>query len=608
MEQGGARAGRRSRAPLVVAAVVAVLVVGGVWFVRDNLGRWLSSSDPFTHVDVIVVPAGDPEYRIETAFDLAERGLTDQVWVAQSSEGTIVSEPEAVLDEAERRGLEDRVTLLGITTSIPADARATRRVVERRFEGAVDIGVVTTPWNVARARLTFSRILGGRADVHAWAAGGAPYDADRWWVRDAETTWTEATKLVGTLFAVGQRPSPTPPPIGPGRAAAALGGGLVAAFALGWACRLVAPKLGIVTVPRLWRSGEQARPVPLLGGLALLGGALVGVVLAGRPRLGPTGVAALTGVVVLAVIGVIDDLTGIGARARLLWAAGAGGAAWLMGLRATVLPDVMGAEVVNALVTVGWFMGITHAMNLLDHLDGSAAGTGAASAVAIAAVAVVSGQSVVAVAAGAVAGACLGYLVHNVHPARLYMGDMGALALGFAIAALALALHPPQRPPLSMGIAALVAAIPIIDVTLVTLSRVRSGVPVSVGGTDHSTHRLVQRGLSPRRATAVLWTAQLVFGGGAVAIAATSRAWGWALALVFAGLALGTTAVLLRSPPMPVTPYRPAELLEATERALEALRSLDGDGGTLRRVDAASAKAVRATAERLERVRRRLAD
>lgn len=592
-----------------VLSVLAILLVAvPVWYGWRNLGRWLASPDPIAPVDVIVVPAGDPEYRLATAFDLAARGVAKEIWVSQTSDGPIVGEPQAVLAEAARRGLDDRVTLLGVTTSIPGDARAARREIERRGRGRIDVGVVTTPWNVARARLTFSRILSGRSRVSAWAVEGAPYDADRWWKEDAETTWTETAKLVGTLLVVGPRPVPPGPAVAPGRSLVALGAALAAALLLGALCRVVARRLGIVTIPRLWRDQKRADPVPLLGGLAILGGGVAGIVLAGRPRLGPTGVVAVAGVFVLAVVGVLDDLTGLGARVRLAWAASAGAAAWLLGLRASVLPDVAGAEVVGAVVTIVWFAGITHAMNLLDHLDGSAAGVGAASALSISAVALLSGQGVVAVAAAALAGACLGYLFYNAHPARLYMGDMGALAIGFVIAALALSLRPPQRPPLSMAVAVLAAAVPIVDVTVVTLSRIRSGHPVSVGATDHSTHRIVQRGLSPRKAAAVLWTAQLGFGVGALSIAAASRTMGWALAVFFGALGAASIIGLLRLPAMIADAHRPQDLLDATDRALDALRSLDGGDATLTSVDAASAKAVRATARRLERVRRRLAD
>lgn len=585
---------------------VLVLFLGAAWFGWRNLGRWMSSPDRIAPVDVIVVPSGDPEYRLPAAFALVKQDVANEVWVSLSSDGPIVGEPDAVLAEAGREGLEGRVRLLRVTTSIPDDARAARAELERRGRRRVDVAVVTTPWNVARARLTFSRILSGRANVVAWAADDAPYDADEWWKKDAETTWTEAAKLVGTMLTVGTRPAAPGPPVGPGRALVALGGALGVALALGGLCRVVARRLGIVALPRLWRA--HPHPVPLLGGLAILGGTGAGILLAGRARLGPMGVVTIVGVVVLAVVGVLDDLTGLGARARLVWAASAGAAAWLLGLRANVLTDVAGAEVVNAVVTVVWFMGITHAMNLLDHLDGSAAGVGAASALSIAVIALFGGQSIVAVAAAGLAGACLGYLVYNFYPARLYMGDMGALAIGFVIAALALSLRPPQRPPLSMAVAVLAAAVPIVDVTVVTLSRIRSGHPVSVGATDHSTHRIVQRGLSPRKAAAVLWTAQLGFGVGALSIAAASRTMGWALAVFFGALGAASIIGLLRLPAMIADAHRPQDLLDATDRALDALRSLDGGDATLTSVDAASAKAVRATARRLERVRRRLAD
>src|SRR5207245_2294613 len=226
----------------------------------------------------------------------------------------------------------------------------------------------------------------------------------------------------------------------------ALVGAFVVAAIVGAACRRIAHRLGLVAVPRLWRS--HAMPTPMLGGLAILLGIGAGGLAAGGIRIGGLGAVAAAGVIVLGLVGFVDDIAGLGPGTRLAWAAVAGTGAWLLGLRVDLFRNATGAEFVDGLLTVLWFVGVTHALNVLDHIDGATAGVGAASAATIAAVAAIGGQFVVAAAAAAVAGACLGYLVHNFPPARLFMGDMGALALGFALAALALGLKPHQHVPL----------------------------------------------------------------------------------------------------------------------------------------------------------------
>jgi UDP-GlcNAc:undecaprenyl-phosphate GlcNAc-1-phosphate transferase len=249
-------------------------------------------------------------------------------------------------------------------------------------------------------------------------------------------------------------------------------------------------------------------------------------------------------------------------------------------------------------------------MNFLDNVDGVSAGVAAVSAATVTIVAVSSGQFVVAVAAAALAGACLGYLVHNFPPARLFMGDMGALAVGFALASLTLALRPKQTSPLSIVVAILALGVPIFDTTLVTVSRLRAGLSPSTGGTDHTSHRLLERGYSLRSVLGVLVAAQVVLGGLAVALAVSSRGVGWAIAAVAALVGLGALAVSLRLSVW--TPPVHAEVSEdvrhALARALEAIRAFEQsatDSGLVLS-DPVTVRALREGTRRLEAMHTRL--
>ncbi|HVL80310.1 MAG TPA: MraY family glycosyltransferase, partial [Actinomycetota bacterium] len=388
----------------------------------------------------------------------------------------------------------------------------------------------------------------------------------------------------------------------------ALGGGFAAAAVAGLVVRPVARRLGLVARPRLWRAGAAA--VPLMGGVAILAGLGAGVLAGGGLAVGPAGAVAAVGVVVLAVVGFLDDLTGLGPWTRLAWSAAAGAAAWLLGLRAVVLVgDGALDDIVNLAVTALWFVGVTHAINMLDNMDGSASGVAAVSAATIAVVAVLSGQWVVAVSASALTGGCLGYLVHNVHPARVYMGDLGALSLGFALAALGLALRPGQTPPASFFVAVFALGVPIFDTALVSVSRLRDGRPVALGGTDHAAHRLRARGLGVTASAASLWGAQAMLGLAAVGVAVSGRGGAW---VIIAAVALGGAAALawfLRQPTWRAEGSQDASaaLLPPVDAAVDSLRSLL-DSAALWESDPAAARLAEETMHRLARTRDALRD
>jgi UDP-GlcNAc:undecaprenyl-phosphate GlcNAc-1-phosphate transferase len=195
-----------------------------------------------------------------------------------------------------------------------------------------------------------------------------------------------------------------------------------------------------------------------------------------------------------------------------------------------------------------WFVGVTHAFNVFDNMDGASAGVALASSLSIAALAAITSQGVVVIVGIAVAGGCLGYLVHNFFPARLYMGDSGALALGFGIAALGLMLEPPVDRPLGFSLPVLAVAVPIFDTAMVTISRMQGRRRVAIGGTDHMTHRLHNAGFGVRAVAPFLFLAQLTLGGMAVVVASVPRAAGWATVVLTGCAGLMTLLLFLRLP------------------------------------------------------------
>ncbi len=582
--------------PVFVLACLAV----GAFSVWTNLAGWLSSPDAKRPVDVVVVPAGAADQRIDTAVRLLQRGEADEAWVVGGGNGRGHQEADAIVAYARDEGVAGDVTVLARRSrTLVRDARlvAARLKRERTEDGPTTVAVLASPVEIARTRLVFERETGG--DVLAWRDGSR---IARGWTGLVGETF----RVLGTLAVLGPGTALLPGDVPASLPLRALAGGFIVALAVGALCRPLARRLGLVAIPRLWRA--HTTPTPMLGGLAIIVGLGGGVIAAGGVPLGSLGAAAAAGVIVVAVVGLIDDIAGLGTRVRLLWAGGAGAVAWLLGLRAQLIaPGDAGADLVNALFTILWFVGITHALNIFDNVDGAVGGMAAISAGTIAAAAALGGQFVVAVAAAALAGASLGYLAHNVAPARLFMGDMGALGLGFTLAALGLALRPAATPPLSMVVPIVAVGVPIFDTVLVTISRIASGSSPAVGGTDHTSHRLIARGLSVRGSAAFLWGAQVVLGGLAVALARTADpTLGFAITAVIALGGVASLLVFLR-----IAPWRPpwqmqasAQVVEAVDRAMRALRHLEdavGDGAW-RLSNPRAAKSTQETLRRLERV------
>ena len=246
------------------------------------------------------------------------------------------------------------------------------------------------------------------------------------------------------------------------------------------------------------------KPVPYLGGVGIMAGVLVALLF--LPRLGGRAAAlALVGVM-LGAVGLLDDDRNVTPEVRFLAETGAAVLAVTVGLRV----HATGIEAIDIGLTIVWILGITNALNLLDNMDGLAAGVAGTAALGIFFLAILNGQEVVATVSAGLVGACGGFLVFNRRPASIFMGDAGSLFLGFVLAVLAIDVSPGLTPPISFAVPVILLGLAVLDTTTVTLSRLRRGRSVSTGGKDHLSHRLVALGLSPGGAVGVLLGAQAV--------------------------------------------------------------------------------------------------
>ena len=259
------------------------------------------------------------------------------------------------------------------------------------------------------------------------------------------------------------------------------------------------------------------RPTPAIGGVAIYAGfgvALgVGLLLApGEMDLGGRSAHALipwstrdgllaAGTLIF-LLGLIDDIVALKPMQKLVGQIVAAAVLVLSGVGVWAT----GSYVVDVTLSVMWFVAISNATNLLDNMDGLAAGTAAIAGTYLSLMFYLEGQTGLLLLSMAFVGSLLGFLAHNYPPARIFMGDSGSLFLGLFLAGLSLSPAPGLSRSLFAVIAvpALILAIPILDTTLVTIGRLLEGRPISQGGKDHTSHRLVALGASEERTLWVL--------------------------------------------------------------------------------------------------------
>lgn len=316
---------------------------------------------------------------------------------------------------------------------------------------------------------------------------------------------------------------------------------LAAALVLTPVAMRIARRVGAVDRPKSDRWSK--RETPLLGGIAITAGILAGLFATRAAE--PSTLAVAGGVLLLFAVGVWDDLRGLRPQAKLVAQVAAAVVLVAGGVRAGWPED----SLLSIPLTVLWVVGITNALNLLDNMDGLAAGVGAITAIAVAVCShalpdgVGETSALVAMAAG---GAALGFLPWNVNPAKVFMGDAGSLPLGFALAAASLLGTHREAGQLAVVLAGplLALAVPILDTTFVSVLRKWHGRGISEGGRDHLSHRLVALGIPERRAVAALWMLSAVFGAFAVASTRLDVT-GSLLFLVLAVLASGVVGAVL---------------------------------------------------------------
>ncbi|HQV71212.1 MAG TPA: MraY family glycosyltransferase [Thermoflexales bacterium] len=310
-------------------------------------------------------------------------------------------------------------------------------------------------------------------------------------------------------------------------------GALVLALALTPVSKWLAPHAGVIARPR--SRDVHTIPVPKMGGVAILLAVMAMVVLLrGQPEIRQI-VSIIFGAAFMSFLGLVDDRFGLSAYVRLPLQLATAAFVWFNGVRIQFFL----IEYLDAALTVIWIVGITNAMNFLDNMDGLLAGISAVISAFFLVLAVFNGQILVGALSAAMLGACIGFLFYNLNPATVFMGDSGSMFLGFLLACIAIKLRFAQTPSVSWLVPLVVMGLPVFDMTLVVISRLRRGKnPLTTPGKDHSSHRLTALGFSHREAVMILYLVCCALGVAALLVSAFDRtaALLLGLAILFAGV------------------------------------------------------------------------
>ncbi len=295
---------------------------------------------------------------------------------------------------------------------------------------------------------------------------------------------------------------------------------------------LLATALGLGLTPLAARAGlrvgavdrTKGTPIPRSGGVAILLSTALALLLLGlvwdpvRSLVrfsGQTIAPIYAGAAIVVGLGVVDDIIRLKALPKLLVEVGVAVGLYFAGVRASTVWLPFGivelGQAFGLVFTVAWIVGITNAFNLLDGIDGAAAGSGIFALLAMFGASVSLGQPLVALLAVALAGSTLGFLPFNFPPARVYLGDAGSLLLGFTLATLALAGATKGPAIVAIAIPIVAFGVPVLDTLIAVVRRGVRGAPIFKGDREHLHHRLLDLGLTNRQAAAILYVVSAAF-------------------------------------------------------------------------------------------------
>ena len=291
--------------------------------------------------------------------------------------------------------------------------------------------------------------------------------------------------------------------------------------------RRLAFRLGAVDLPSLRKIHRE--PMPRFGGLAVFFGfcspwagfyVLDNRITAAFQDYERLFLALIVGAMAMLVLGMWDDLKGLSPMKKLMWQKAVAAGLYFSGYQVTALSNPFGAPLelgwLSLPVSILWIVGITNAINLLDGIDGLAAGVTACIALSLGLIHILTGDIIVALLTLCLAGACLGFLPFNFAPARIFLGDCGSLFIGIVLACVSMFSLFKGTTAVLVVVPLILFGLPLVDTTSVVLGRLWRGQPLFQGDKMHLHHRLLKLGLTQQQAAFFLYVVTTLLGSAAV--------------------------------------------------------------------------------------------
>lgn len=283
----------------------------------------------------------------------------------------------------------------------------------------------------------------------------------------------------------------------------------------------IAPKIGAVDIPKDNRR-MHTKAMPRFGGMAIYIGTVTSMLIFLPFSTQLMGVIA--GGTLIFLVGIIDDLRNLPAKVKLVCQILCAFILFQFSVKISFIGNPFGEGyyffpwIVSLLVTVVWIVGITNTINLIDGLDGLAGGVAFIASIAIAYTAFIGNNPTACMAMLAIAGGALGFLPFNFNPAKIFMGDGGALFLGFMLAGLSVMNPMKSATMLATVVPVLVLGLPIFDTTFAILRRLVNKRPIMEADKGHLHHRIMAAGLGQRRTVLTLYGISGIMGVAAILI------------------------------------------------------------------------------------------
>ncbi|HHV41498.1 MAG TPA: undecaprenyl/decaprenyl-phosphate alpha-N-acetylglucosaminyl 1-phosphate transferase [Clostridiaceae bacterium] len=282
----------------------------------------------------------------------------------------------------------------------------------------------------------------------------------------------------------------------------------------------IAWKIGAVDVPNDERR-VHTKPIPRIGGLAIYVAFIITLLI--TVPLNRNTIGILIGSTIIVILGIFDDLYNLSPKIKLIGQIAAAVILVCFGIKVEWVTNPFGGMFylgkLSVPITIFWVVGITNTLNFIDGLDGLAAGISSIASFTLMVMALCEGLGSVVILTAALAGGALGFLPYNFNPAKIFMGDTGAMFLGFTLAAISVVGAVKSATVIALVVPILALGLPIMDTTFAILRRFVNGYPIMQADKDHLHHRLLAIGLTQKQTVLIMYSISAVFGMSAIALA-----------------------------------------------------------------------------------------